>query len=267
MIGQKKNIETLINWRLNKSIPRFIIIEGEEGSGRLTLSKLIGNIIGNTVLSEDNSKDSVNNIIEMSYTVNSPTLYIFRNVENMSVQAKNALLKVVEEPPNKSYFIMTINDLSNMLETIISRATVVHMYPYSMNELENFSKDVEIIKYNRTPGKILNSSKTKVEKAVTSAKDCVNYLNLKSGTKLLKTTYNLNSKQTEDDSKIDCYLFLNAFIDNLYNIDCTKESLLQILEIVEKCKKEFKVNAINKKACLEVMLINILRVLKDAQIS
>ena len=51
MIGQKKNIETIINWRLNKSIPRFIIIEGEEGSGRLMLSKILGNIIGNTVLS------------------------------------------------------------------------------------------------------------------------------------------------------------------------------------------------------------------------
>ena len=41
MIGQKNNINTIIQWRCNKSVPRFIIISGDIGSGRLTLAKVI----------------------------------------------------------------------------------------------------------------------------------------------------------------------------------------------------------------------------------
>ena len=41
MIGQNKNKELLMQWRMNKSVPRFIIIEGDEGSGRLELAKVI----------------------------------------------------------------------------------------------------------------------------------------------------------------------------------------------------------------------------------
>ena len=41
MIGQKNNILTLIKWRCSKSVPRFIIISGALGSGRLTLAKII----------------------------------------------------------------------------------------------------------------------------------------------------------------------------------------------------------------------------------
>ena len=77
----------------------------------------------------------------------------------------------------------------------------------------------------------------------------------------------INPKLLIKSSKKLKELEFNKLNDNLYDIDCTKESLLQILDIVEKCKKEFKTNAINKKACLEVMLIKILRVLKDEEIS
>ena len=56
MIGQKNNINTLIQWRCNKSVPRFIILSGGIGSGKLTLAKVIikminakGIIMGNSI--------------------------------------------------------------------------------------------------------------------------------------------------------------------------------------------------------------------------
>ena len=121
MIGQKNNINTLIQWRCNRSTPRFIIISGDEGSGRLTLAKIIIKMINAKGIIMGNSISEVRETIENAYTITEPTFYIFRNSDDMSVSAKNALLKVVEEPPNNAYFIMTVQNIKNMHCTIINR--------------------------------------------------------------------------------------------------------------------------------------------------
>ena len=95
MIGQKNNIKTLIKWRCNKSVPRFIIISGALGSGRLTLAKVIIKMINAKGIIMGNSIDDVRNTIENAYRITEPTCYIFRNADDMRTEAKNALLKVV----------------------------------------------------------------------------------------------------------------------------------------------------------------------------
>jgi hypothetical protein len=53
----------------------------------------------------------------------------------MSLGAKNSLLKITEEPPNKAYFILTLQSLSNTLETIQSRGTILSLDEYTSGEL------------------------------------------------------------------------------------------------------------------------------------
>lgn len=48
-------------------------------------------------------------------------VYIFADADNITVQAQNALLKLVEEPPNFTYFIFTAKAKNVFLTTIISR--------------------------------------------------------------------------------------------------------------------------------------------------
>lgn len=48
-------------------------------------------------------------------------IYIFRDCHNMTVQAQNALLKLIEEPPEYACFIFTAEAKSEFLPTIISR--------------------------------------------------------------------------------------------------------------------------------------------------
>ena len=67
MVGQEKNIDTIIKWRLNRSIPRFIIIEGDRGSGRLTLAKIILDQIKATGIICENSKSAVNDVRNNDY--------------------------------------------------------------------------------------------------------------------------------------------------------------------------------------------------------
>jgi len=48
-------------------------------------------------------------------------IYLLKNVQDMSPQAQNALLKILEEPPGTSAFILTCENKSVMLDTILSR--------------------------------------------------------------------------------------------------------------------------------------------------
>lgn len=259
MIGQKNNINTLIKWRCNKSVPRFIIISGDIGSGRLTLAKIIIKMINAKGIIMGNSIAEVRETIENAYTITEPTCYIFRNADDMKNEAKNALLKVVEEPPNNTYFIMTVENIDNMLGTIKSRGTVISMEPYSQKELRSVCEDDFILKY------ATNIADTKRERAeLERTEDCVlgviAGLKAKSGTKILKAATKLRSKVTETD-KIDCLLFMLMFkTELLHHPELYNQNSLKHLV---KCTQELQRMSVNKKASIECMLVSLLEEVKN----
>lgn len=54
-------------------------------------------------------------------------VYILKEVQNMNDSGENALLKIFEEPPRYVHFILTCASRSSMLETVLSRATVLSL--------------------------------------------------------------------------------------------------------------------------------------------
>ena len=264
MIGQKNNINTLIQWRCNKSVPRFIIISGDIGSGRLTLAKTIMKMINAIGVIIGNSIDDVRATIENAYTITDTTCYVFRNADDTRNEAKNALLKVVEEPPNNAYFIMTVENIDNMLGTIKSRGTVLKMQPYSRQELESLCNDELLLEYFSTPGQ-LQIDKKEVKRAEDCADEIIKALIDKSGTKLLKATTKLRAKKAETE-KIDCDLFFRIFQQRLFHVVQSRELIINP-SILSECKKELSRNTINKKASIECMLIKMLELMKNAEIS
>ena len=263
MIGQDKTIQLIRTWRMNKSVPRFIILEGDVGSGRLTLAKIIikqinaiGVICGNTIA-------DVRQTIENAYTVTSTTCYIFRDCDDMSIAAKNSLLKVVEEPPTNVYFIMTIKSVTNMLSTILSRATIVKVQPYTLNQLKEVTDDELILKYATNIGQAKEYEHALLARTEIVCNDIYEALRNKKGVHILKHSTNLLAKETEED-KIPCSLFLKVFETNL-PLDIITSHTLYILAA---CKIEQKRATVNKKASIECMLIHMLEDLKnDAEVS
>ena len=259
MIGQKNNINTLIQWRCNKSVPRFIIISGDIGSGRLTLAKVIIRMINAKGIIMGNSIADVRDTIENAYTITEPTCYIFINADDMKNEAKNALLKVVEEPPNNAYFIMTVQNIDNMLGTIKSRGTVIKMEPYTREELLSATNDEILLKYCSNIGQTMEDVKN-IKNAEYLVNEVFQAFRNKSGTQLLKACTNLRGKQTETD-KCDCTLFMRVFRKNILSLD---PSLLQSISIyhISRCMQEISRNKKKKKASVECMLISILDELK-----
>ncbi|MDL2232528.1 hypothetical protein LJC63_02975 [Ruminococcaceae bacterium OttesenSCG-928-L11] len=66
-------------------------------------------------------------------------VFLLKNVQDMSVQAQNALLKILEEPPETVVFILTCENKSALLETILSRVTLL-----SLEGVEAISDEREV---------------------------------------------------------------------------------------------------------------------------
>lgn len=63
--------------------------------------------------------------------------FIIKNADLMTVQAQNALLKLLEEPPGQILFLLLCDNASSLLTTVRSRAPVLRMQSFSSDELKN----------------------------------------------------------------------------------------------------------------------------------
>ena len=135
IIGQTK----IINWVDNltaDSFPHFIVLIGPKGSGKRMIAKYIADKLSAINIDCDIKVDAVRNAITLASTVETPIVYCFANADTMRAEAKNALLKITEEPPKNAYFIFTVVDESTLLDTIKSRATVIRLDPYTAEDME-----------------------------------------------------------------------------------------------------------------------------------
>ena len=120
-------------------LPRYIIFKGMRGCGRTFITEWLCNQLQASRVNCGKSIDDVRDAIKMAYKNKSKTVYTFINADNMSLQAKNSLLKVTEEPPNDSYFVMTVEDMD--LDTLTSRAVVYNLYRNTPSEIGVYADD------------------------------------------------------------------------------------------------------------------------------
>ena len=71
-------------------------------------------------------------------------VYLIRNAQDMNEQAQNALLKLIEEPPQGVVFILTCDTPGNLLPTIQSRICAYYLAPVSKKELLQIFEDRQI---------------------------------------------------------------------------------------------------------------------------
>lgn len=145
MIGQR-----VIQARIEEMIPnfpRFLILEGAWGSGKKLLAKQISKMLNLEFVLVGTGVSDVRDAIASSNTVTVPTMYVIADADSMSVVAKNALLKVLEEPSNNAYFVMTLQSTEFMLPTILSRGQVLSMDLYTTDDIlayyNGFGQDID----------------------------------------------------------------------------------------------------------------------------
>ena len=69
---------------------------------------------------------------------------IIRDAENLTVQAQNCLLKILEEPAQNNYFILTTSHPDQLLITVKSRCRTLKLHPWDTSTIQRFLTETGI---------------------------------------------------------------------------------------------------------------------------
>lgn len=99
-----------------------------------------------TSIGVDDIRKQINNDIQIKPYRYKHKIYIIENAERMTQQAQNALLKTLEEPPKYAVILLLVNNVDNLLSTIISRCIVLKIRAINKQSIKNYLiKQKEII--------------------------------------------------------------------------------------------------------------------------
>ncbi|MBP3351455.1 MAG: DNA polymerase III subunit [Lachnospiraceae bacterium] len=162
IIGQEQIKEHLQNALSTGKISHAYIINGEKSSGKEFIAKIFAMALQcekegtepcnecrsckqalsknqpdiiyvshekpNTI-SVDDIRAQVNNDVAIKPYSSKYKVYIINEAEKMTVQAQNAILKTLEEPPAYAVIVLLVSNVNSLLPTILSRCVTLNMKP------------------------------------------------------------------------------------------------------------------------------------------
>jgi len=142
-------IQPLLHQTVQLSIDSYIkkpshslLLVAPDGTGKYFIAQWIANRLNLEMLTisvaEDKKLISIDQI-KLLYTqtrTGSPLAMIIRDAHRMSVDAQNAFLKLLEEPPENTYFILTAHSLDQVLQTIRSRCQIISVPSPSTDDIQ-----------------------------------------------------------------------------------------------------------------------------------
>lgn len=271
MIGQKYLITLLQDLIYVRLFPHFVILTGQKGSGKKTLAKYIAAKVSENVIMLDNlSVDSIRGMIEQCHKIKD-LCYIIPDADTMSAAAKNAMLKVTEEPPNNSTFIMTLEDTQNTFDTIRSRASEFVMLPYSKDELTEYMKKYKLSE-NQT-NLVLSACDTPGEVDTVIANDVLNFFDYVtlvadniaevSGANAFKIPSKVALKDTDKgyDLKMFWKLYIHYCMEFVATNKDTLENQIRLRWIGITCQyiQDLSIRGINRQMLMDNWILDIRR--------
>lgn len=96
----------------------------------------------------DDIRSQINGDVAIKPYSSPKKIYIMNEGEKMTVQAQNALLKTLEEPPEYAVILILTTNVDSLLPTILSRCVVLNMKPVKDAQVKKFlMENMEIPDY------------------------------------------------------------------------------------------------------------------------
>lgn len=166
MIGNKETVEGVQSLIASKERPHTYLLHGPSGCGKTSLSRIMSKEIGchpNEIveinISNNRGIDTARDIIDKTKLrpLYGPCrVYILDEVHKSTNEFQNALLKVLEEPPEHIYFILCTTEPEKLIKTVRNRCSTFSISPLSdkrivraleeICEKESLSVDLELLK-------------------------------------------------------------------------------------------------------------------------
>ena len=253
LYGLEKYLSNLIELFDNNKFPKVLMLTGKKGQGKFTLvnhlmsyifDKENYNLKDNSILNENklhNIKENSNgNVIyfncikknikieeirnlkstlQKSSINNFNRFVIFDDVEYLSGNCVNALLKTIEEPSITNYFILINNQRQNILETLKSRSIEFIFFLNNFSKIDITKKllldhkieDKIAIKNSKlTPGNYLRYNKILLDDKININDDLISNL---------KKLFKLNKLKKDED-----YLSFAIYLVDQYYFNLSRNS-------------------------------------------
>ncbi|MDK2586959.1 DNA polymerase III subunit delta' C-terminal domain-containing protein [Romboutsia sedimentorum] len=306
IIGQEFAKKYITNSIKNNKINHAYMFEGIEGIGKKRFADELAKILldGYDI---DNNPDYINiyadgNSIKIAQIRKLQTdiiikphkdykIYVINDAQKMTVEAQNALLKTLEEPPKYAIMILITNNKEVLLDTIKSRCEIIKFLPISLLELKNYlikngidDKRAQLLAtFSRGSIKRALELSESAEFAI-MREDIQSYIQIildKNIVDILEIPSSMDKYKKEIASVLDMMvnyfrdiILLKEKIDKSMIINSDKIIFLQnmgkkitysqvskIIDIIEETKKKIKSNC-NFNISIQVMALNIYEVIK-----
>jgi len=116
----------------------------------------------------DDIRESINSTLNIMPYMGGYKIYVIKDAHKMTVQAQNALLKTIEEPPEYVIIILLCTNMDMLLETIKSRCIKLRLLPQAEDAIKkNLIKDIDIIvqKPEQLSGNLAGYWSVRIDKA------------------------------------------------------------------------------------------------------
>ena len=218
-------------------------------------------------------------------------IYVIDEAQKMTVEAQNALLKTLEEPPKYAIIILITNNKESLLDTIKSRCEIIKFTPIPLVEVADYLTQIGVDK-NRA-SLLANFSRGSMQKAIELSESEDFHIMRDEVQKYVETFLTGSMLDIMDiQSSIEKYkdnitnvldLLVNYFRDIMMvkeNVDSsmiinldrlvfiknmrtkiTYSQLSKIIDIIEETKNKLRSNC-NFNISIQVMTLNIYEVIK-----
>lgn len=322
VVGHKNIIQYIGNAVKTDKVSHAYILNGEKGSGKKLLANLFamslqcqnreedGDACGKcqsckqtvnnnqpdiikvthekpNTISIDDIRDQVNNDIEIKPYNSRYKIYIIADADMMTVQAQNAILKTIEEPPEYAVILLLTENAETLLATIRSRCVMLKLrnikdqlvkkYLMEQMEIPDYKADVCVAFAQGNMGKAImlatsehfneikeeavhllrNINEMDLSELIDAVKRCMSYkLEISDYLDVIAIWYRdvLIYKATRNVDRV-------VFSDQLKYIKdrankSSYEGIEIILDALEKAKSRLKAN-VNFELTMELLLLTI----------
>ena len=222
----------------NNNNPDFMIIDCEENSTSIKIDQI----------------RFLNEKIVEKPIISNRKVYIINNADLMRIEAQNALLKTLEEPPEYATIILVATNESMLLNTIKSRCIKLHFSKISDEEIKNYIKANLNFEINRNMLSYLGGSIGKIYKLnenneeYTKVEQIVNKLD---NANLLDIFKQAEVLYKSKDIIQDLLEYMNILLSNTMQLNKIK-----CIDYVEEAKKRLNTNS-NYDMTIDYLLMKI----------